>query len=791
MNDHPRANSLQDTLAQVVMGLPFPAIVTENGPLPRPVKWLNDAFVETFGYTLEDVPTVDQWFRRAYPDDAYRVELLEVWSQDVAKAFDAQGTVSLREAEVHTKDGSALRVLISARALGQYLITSFVDVSEQRRAEAELRDVRHQIERTAYELTENLPVGTYTMVQPPDGGLAQFRFMSTRFLALTGLTREEAYRDPLKGFACVHPDDHDRWLELNARAFANREPFWGETRVVVDGQTRWITAESKPRPLSDGSTVWEGVLIDITERKRAEEALARAKARAEQVERLKSDFLTQMSHEIRTPLTSILGLADLMVDETLGEPQLEKVQQIRSAGRLLLGIVNDILDLSKIEAGQLITEEQPFQLQDILSQVDSWQEAWAKPGVVLVVQSSTEPVPTLIGDRRRIEQVLGNLVGNAMKFTEAGEVKVTVEVTNRTENTLMLRLEITDTGSGIAADLLPQLFNPFVQADSGTARRYGGTGLGLSISKQLVELMGGRLGANSQLGQGSTFWFELPLAFDHHQRVGQIAATPTISRGERLAGLHILVVDDSASIRDLIQEFLVRESAIVELASNGAQALARLRESGAKFDCVLMDVQMPIMDGLTATQNIRTLPELDKLPVLAMTAGLLAEQQARARQAGMADLVAKPVDLDRMVAQIQQVTGRGTEQSQTDSVGDNPMPSIAGIDRDHVNRTMEGNRNLFERLLVVFIEEFDGLDEHIAQVLSAGINPETIKEGGRLAHSLHGAASQIGAVELSKAAAAVEHALHHDASHSPAKLAAMGKLLSDLIRSLKKHLNQG
>ena len=144
-----------------------------------------------------------------------------------------------------------------------------------------------------------------------------------------------------------------------------------------------------------------------------------------------------------------------------------------------------------------------------------------------------------------------------------------------------------------------------------------------------------------------------------------------------------------------------------------------------------------------------------------------------------------------MVAQILQATGRSVRDHGDQTNDENPMPFIAGIDRDHVNRTMEGNRNLFERLLVVFIEEFDGLDEHIAQVLSAGINPETIKEGGRLAHSLHGAASQIGAVELSKAAAAVEHALHHDASHSPAKLAAMGKLLSDLIRSLKKHLNQG
>jgi len=770
------------------MGLPFPAIVTQNGPLPRPVKWLNHAFTESFGYTLDDVPTVDQWFRQAYPDDAYRLELLETWSQDVKQAFVAQSNVPTREAEVRTKHGHRLRVLISARALGHYLITSFVDISEQRRTEAELRDVRHQLERTAYELTENLPVGTYTMVQPPDGGLAQFRFMSTRFLALTGLTREDAFADPLKGFACVHPDDHDRWLQLNAAAFANREPFWGETRVVVNGQTRWITAESKPRPLEDGSTVWEGILIDITERKLAEQALAQAKARAEQLERLKSDFLTQMSHEIRTPLTSILGLADLMAGEPLAGPQQEKVQQIRQAGKLLLGIVNDILDLSKIEAGQLITEEQPFELVDILQQIDAWQEALAKPGVTLRVKPAAQSLPPLIGDRRRIEQVLSNLVGNAMKFTDAGEINVISEVSKQTTGSVVLRLSVVDTGCGIAADILPQLFTPFVQADSGATRSHGGTGLGLSISKQLVELMGGHIGATSERGKGSTFWFELPLTTNPHATAPRGAAAPRAPRGKRLNKLHILVVDDSTSIRTLIEEFLVREGAVVELACDGAQALARLREETVRPDCVLMDVQMPVMDGLSATQQIRQIPGLESLPVLAMTAGLLAEQQTRARQAGMSDVVAKPVDFDRMVQQILTVTGRASPADQLKTAPANPMPFIAGIDRDHVNRTMDGKCDFFDRLLLIFIEEFDGLDQRIAQTLSAGLTPDAIKEAGRLAHGLRGAASQIGAIELCQAAAALEQALGHESQRSEAKLAAMGKLLGDLIKSLKTHL---
>ena len=817
MTEQHHQRDLDETLAQVVMALPFAAIVTENGPMPRPVKLLNQAFTDTFGYTIDDMPTVREWFTLAYPDPAYRLELSQAWESEIMQAFDTQGIMPTREVEITSKSGSTVRALVSARALGHYLITSFVDISEQRRTEAELRDVRHQLERTAYELTENLPVGTYTMVQPADGGLAQFRFMSTRFLELCGLNREEAYADPLKGFACVHPEDYDGWLALNARAFANKEPFYGETRLVVNGQTRWITAESKPRPLPDGSTVWEGVLADITERKLAEQALARAKARAEELERLKSDFLTQMSHEIRTPLTAILGLADLLADDELAQSQQDKVAQIQASGKLLLGIINDILDMSKIEAGQLITEELPFEISELIAHLETFKAAITKPDVALSVRQPLGDVPTVIGDERRIEQVLTNLVGNAIKFTSQGSITVTLDILDQTNTQVKLRAAVTDTGPGIDADLLPKLFTPFVQADTGVSRRYGGTGLGLSISKQLVELMGGRIGVISEPGKGSTFWFELPLAIDQHakpawQKGSSITLAPSTRQARtddayagkripRLSGLNILVVDDSTSIRDLICEFLEREDAQVELASDGAQALEALRSAkatgngtgkrnGKRFDCVLMDVQMPVMDGLTAMRNIRAMREFDHLPVLAMTAGLLAEQQARARQAGMADVVAKPVDFKKMVEQILVAVGRVTQPMPVSNNGENPMPALAGIDREHVNRTMEGNRRLFDRLCEVFIEEFEGLDDRISGVLAQGIDAATIKEAGRLAHALRGAASQIGALELCQAAAAVEHALHNDAQHSPAKLAAMGKLLADLMVSLKGHLGR-
>lgn len=791
MNSDHQLRELQDTLAQVVINMPFPMTILTVGEDGPRFELVNEAFTNTFGYRVEDISSLDEWAQTAYPDPAYRFKVFEGWDNELAHTLQNQGTIKTRELEITTCDGHVLQTLVGGSVIGSNLILAYVDISSQREAEAQLENVRFALERTAYELTENLPVGTYTMVQPPDGGLAQFRFMSSKFLELTGLTREEAYADPLKGFACVHPQDYDAWVALNAKAFEQREAFWGETRVVVKGQTRWITAQSKPRPLPDGSTVWEGVLTDITERKQAELSLARAKAHAEKLERLKSDFLTQMSHEIRTPLTAIMGLADLLARDELNVTQLDKVQQIQTSGKLLLGIINDILDLSKIEAGQLITEERPFSFEDLLNSVQTHQASIKSKAVTLKLERPTSDVPTLIGDRRRIEQVLGNLVGNAIKFTAAGEIVVSLQTHRVTHSTLNLRAEVKDTGPGIDQDFLPKLFTPFTQGDTGIGRQHGGTGLGLSISKQLIELMGGAIGVQSEKGQGSTFWFELSLSISHEPQE-RLEKAPTSKLGKnRLANLNILVVDDSASIRDLIEEFLRLEGAEVELAEDGATALAIMHDHGSRFDCVLMDVQMPVMDGLTATQNIRTIPELDHLPILAMTAGLLAEQQARARQAGMSDVIAKPVDIDRMIAQIRSAVGRAITHDTETSCTRNPMPPIAGIDRDNVNHTMDGNRRLFDRLLVVFVQEFDGLDEHIASLIGHDDhNPEqaNILEARRLAHALRGAASQIGAVELSQAAAALERSLETDTPQSMAKCHAMGKLLADLMTSLRLYL---
>ena len=255
----------------------LPVAVTDNTlSSPAKITMVNEQFTATFGYTHEEVPTVAEWAVKAFPDPDYRREVFREWDEAVFRAIETQGRVESMEFEVTCKDGTKRHTIFHAAALPDRLLVTMSDVSERRQVEAALRSLREQLERTAFELTENIPVGTYTMVQPPDGGMAFFSFLSTRFLELTGLDRDSARENPMNAFACVHPEDREEWVRKNAYVFEHKLPFKEECRVVLDGETRWITAESTPRDLPDGSVVWEGVLTDITDRKLAEQKLAAA-----------------------------------------------------------------------------------------------------------------------------------------------------------------------------------------------------------------------------------------------------------------------------------------------------------------------------------------------------------------------------------------------------------------------------------------------------------------------------------------------------------------------------------
>jgi signal transduction histidine kinase len=386
-------------------------------------------------------------------------------------------------------------------------------------------------------------------------------------------------------------------------------------------------------------------LEDEVVRRTAE--LAAARDSAEAASRAKSAFLANMSHEIRTPLNAIIGLTTLMREEAATPLHRERLDKVGAAAEHLLGLLNDVLDLSKIEAGKLDLEPAPFSLRGVVqTALDLVQGAASAHGLALHAQVDADP-DLRRGDRLRIGQVLLNLVGNAVKFTPAGTVEVRVTAAG---DGPWVRFEILDSGIGVDAAMRGRLFADFEQADSSVSRRYGGTGLGLAISRRLVERMGGRIGHAPRDGGGSVFWFELPL-----EPVAGVAADEALAAaGPAWAapgdGARVLVVEDNAVNQEVARASLERMGLAVEVAADGAQAVARSRDT--EYDLILMDLQMPGMDGFEATRAIRALPRHVHTPVVAMTANAFDEDRQRCRDAGMDDYIGKPVSYAALQAMV-------------------------------------------------------------------------------------------------------------------------------------------
>ncbi|MBF0124297.1 MAG: response regulator [Magnetococcales bacterium] len=525
---------------------------------------------------------------------------------------------------------------------------------------------------------------------------------------------------------------------------------------------------------SKGEVYYTAFMHDVTDRKQLMKSLKETLDVVESANRTKSEFLANMSHEIRTPLNAVIGLTDLALQQADISPKIcDYLSKIAHSSKSLLHIINDILDFSRIEAGQLQFEQSDFLLQELLEQVaELFHGQMVAKQLAWRLHLGEAYAGTLVGDAMRLQQVLLNLVGNAIKFTEVGAIEVEVKTLQETTDRVTLQFMVQDSGIGIAAEQITRLFQPFTQVDNSATRQFGGTGLGLSISQRLVQQMEGHIWVVSEVGQGSQFYFTASFqrpAADHS------AATPAqrpprqhdpAKVRQRLGGARVLLVEDNAINRQVASEILAGIGLVVEVAADGNEAVAKVTETESKFDVVLMDIQMPHLDGYQATQKIRRDPRLQQLPIIAMTAHALAEDRAKSLAAGMNDHVTKPIDKNQLFSALLQWVDAThlpkavvTAEPPRPDDGDEGLPEyISGIQLPQALERLNGNWRLLRSLLLEFGRDFADAGHKISLLL-AGKRQDDCKTAERLAHSVKGMAGNIAARELFQAALALEQAI--------------------------------
>ncbi|MBK9571315.1 MAG: response regulator [Rhodoferax sp.] len=517
------------------------------------------------------------------------------------------------------------------------------DMAQRQRMEAALQQAEARVRRIA----NSVPGAVFQW--RVHTGRIDFTFLSDRVQEVRGIDRAALLENSDLASAQLRESERQRVLGGVFEAARLRVPWRDEYQITLpDGERRWIRGEANPEPdlAEDGAAVFTGIWQDVSAERLASEELRLARDAAEAASRAKSDFLANMSHEVRTPMNGIIGMTELALDTDLDSVQREYLEVVQTSATALLRVINDILDFSKIEAGKVVVETIAFDLGRLAGDAVKTVAFEAhRKGVKLLCQIEPDVPLHLLGDPGRLRQVLLNLLGNAIKFTEHGEVALNLSRLAVSSGHCDLKFSVRDTGIGIAQDKLGAIFEAFAQQDSSITRMYGGTGLGLTISARLLEVMGGRIWVDSVVGEGSVFQFMLGFALDSQFQTGR----PLIAE---LAGQRMLVIDDNADNRTWLSRTLEGVDVIVSAVESGAAALALLRSQGAdapRFDLALIDACMPGLDGFETAGRLRELPCCAKLPMVMLSSAGLKGDAQHSRERGFAGYLSKPLARDELL----------------------------------------------------------------------------------------------------------------------------------------------